>query len=95
MYILQGNRKAKYCLYIPVPLYVRKLRTWAWENAEHHHTKKFSLPKSGILVVRRGQPFKITLTFNRPYNSLNDELKFYFETGRSMIYKKNLNNQFW
>ncbi|XP_045192077.2 hemocyte protein-glutamine gamma-glutamyltransferase-like [Mercenaria mercenaria] len=64
-----------------VPLYIRKLHTWAWENAHHHHTKKFTLPKSGTLVVRRGQPFKITLTFNRPYNSLNDELKFYFETG--------------
>ncbi|XP_052245794.1 hemocyte protein-glutamine gamma-glutamyltransferase-like [Dreissena polymorpha] len=59
--------------------------TWAWENAEHHHTKRFPLPKAGTLVVRRGQPFKITLTFNRPYNSLTDELKFYFETGENPL----------
>ncbi|XP_052818766.1 hemocyte protein-glutamine gamma-glutamyltransferase-like isoform X2 [Mya arenaria] len=63
------------------PLYIRKLQTWAWENAEHHRTKRFPLTKSGTLVVRRGQPLKMTLTFNRPYNSLTDELKFYFETG--------------
>lgn len=53
-------------------------------NGRDHHTDKFEMMhRDGIhglestLVVRRGQTFKLILSFNRPFNS-NDLISFIF-----------------
>ncbi|XP_067649518.1 annulin-like [Haliotis asinina] len=56
------------------------------ENTVAHHTSEYDItdpeetdePK---LVVRRGQPFDISITFNRPYDKKKDDLKFVFQAG--------------
>ncbi|XP_053402043.1 annulin-like [Mercenaria mercenaria] len=60
------------------------------ENTELHHTDKYYCTKDEDevgnalepeLVVRRGQTFKIAVTFDRPYNVEKDDLIFEFKTG--------------
>ncbi|XP_033754206.1 uncharacterized protein LOC117337356 [Pecten maximus] len=52
-----------------------------------HHTSKFNSfteeepDKDQFMVVRRGQPFQITLTCDQGYNQQQHELKLIFETG--------------
>ncbi|XP_037037694.1 annulin isoform X2 [Bradysia coprophila] len=53
------------------------------ENGPDHHTKNFYSMKSNPgdetkLIVRRGQPFKIRLTTNRPFSRARDTLNFVF-----------------
>lgn len=66
------------------PLYVRSLDFCLERNGRDHHTDKFEMMhRDGIhglestLVVRRGQTFKLILSFNRPFNS-NDLISFIF-----------------
>ncbi|KAL8593103.1 hypothetical protein ACOMHN_018029 [Nucella lapillus] len=50
-------------------------------NTEQHHTDEYSVAEQGAaLVVRRGDPFTISLTFNRPYNKTTDDLRLRFES---------------
>ncbi|GFR82714.1 glutamine gamma-glutamyltransferase K, partial [Elysia marginata] len=54
------------------------------ENAETHHTDLFECTdrdNDPQLVVRRGQEFKLTLTFQRPWSSKDDDMHLVFEIG--------------
>ncbi|KAJ8303411.1 hypothetical protein KUTeg_019807 [Tegillarca granosa] len=49
-------------------------------NSKPHHTDKFYEDEEFKgCVLRRGQPFDIDITFNKPYNQKEDELKLIFE----------------
>uniref|UniRef100_UPI00398F3796 coagulation factor XIII A chain-like isoform X2 n=1 Tax=Pristiophorus japonicus TaxID=55135 RepID=UPI00398F3796 len=48
-------------------------------NKKQHHTELY---ESSNLIVRRGQPFQITITFNRAYDSGKDRLWIDFLIGR-------------
>ncbi|MGH0124196.1 UNVERIFIED_CONTAM: hypothetical protein FKN15_054119 [Acipenser sinensis] len=49
-------------------------------NKKEHHTDLYDNVK---LIVRRGQPFQIKLTFNRPYNPDKDQFCIEFLVGGS------------
>ncbi|KAK7115372.1 hypothetical protein V1264_001249 [Littorina saxatilis] len=53
------------------------------ENVKQHHTDEFDITELSRpkLVVRRGQPFNIRITFNRAYNTQKDDLRLVFEIG--------------
>lgn len=61
-------------------------------NTKAHHTDEFEITRekqSGILqgnprqlVVRRGQPFDIKVTFSRRYDEKKDDLRLTFEFGK-------------
>ena len=55
------------------------------ENSKLHHTDKFAITKrkekEPHAVLRRGQDFKVTVTFNRPYNKDKDDLVFIIYAG--------------
>ncbi|GFO34754.1 glutamine gamma-glutamyltransferase k [Plakobranchus ocellatus] len=56
------------------------------ENAEAHHTDLFDCTDRDLdpqLVVRRGQEFKLTLTFQRPWSSKDDDMYLIFELGEN------------
>ena len=48
------------------------------ENREAHRTDEYEIQQ---LIVRRGQAFDITVTFNRGYNPDNDVIVVQFVTG--------------
>ncbi len=48
------------------------------ENRVAHHTDEYDHKQ---LILRRGQPFDLTITFNRPYNADGDIVKLQFVTG--------------
>ncbi|XP_068710893.1 protein-glutamine gamma-glutamyltransferase K-like [Montipora foliosa] len=50
------------------------------ENRRNHHTDKY---EHSNLIIRRGQSFDMTLTFNRAYNSKTDDLVLQFAIGCS------------
>lgn len=50
-------------------------------NGENHHTSKYDLmtrPADRCLVVRRGQPFKLDILLNRPFDANKDAISFIF-----------------
>ncbi|KAM7327480.1 protein-glutamine gamma-glutamyltransferase Z [Alexandromys fortis] len=47
-------------------------------NNKDHHTQEMGSTK---LILRRGQDFSLTLTFNRPFQPQKDHLTFVVETG--------------
>ncbi|XP_046369672.2 annulin-like isoform X1 [Haliotis rufescens] len=56
------------------------------ENTGAHHTSEYDITdpeetEEPKLVVRRGQPFDISITFNKPYDKAKDELKLVFQAG--------------
>lgn len=60
-------------------------------NTQLHRTNKYACTKERTvgdvkeeaeLVVRRGQEFKVSLTFDRPYDKTKDDLKIYFKAGK-------------
>ncbi|KAJ8303349.1 hypothetical protein KUTeg_019745 [Tegillarca granosa] len=61
------------------------------KNTETHHTSDYSITEPSYrrdgplpqLVVRRGQPFDVTLELTRPYDSKKDDLKLIFEFGKT------------
>ena len=63
------------------------------ENSVAHHTDKYELTEqhryergqrvTPQLVVRRGQPFDIKITFDRAYSREKDELKLVFNLGKN------------
>ena len=48
------------------------------DNRTEHHTEDYEHEE---LIVRRGQQFKITITFSRPYNVNQDIIVLQFATG--------------
>ncbi|RUS86844.1 hypothetical protein EGW08_005381 [Elysia chlorotica] len=65
-------------------LLVEDLDLHVRENAEEHHTDLFECTdrdQDPQLVVRRGQEFKLTLTFQRPWNSELDDMHLVFWIG--------------
>lgn len=49
------------------------------ENRRAHHTDKY---EHSNLIVRRGQSFDITLTFNRAYEASRDTIILQFVVGK-------------
>ncbi|CAG2211786.1 TGM1 [Mytilus edulis] len=55
-------------------------------NTADHHTDKYMCTKrkkDPDFVIRRGQSFKMTITFDRSYNNEQNEILFTFKTGKS------------
>ncbi|KAJ8302695.1 hypothetical protein KUTeg_019091 [Tegillarca granosa] len=56
-------------------------------NTKDHHTNRYYVTDKNRnkgkleLVVRRGQEFKMTILFDRPYDKNNDDIKLVFEIG--------------
>lgn len=59
---------------------VREVNLRVAENAEQHRTENYELTKQAdpVLVVRRGDPFKVILELSRHYNPDRDALSFVF-----------------
>ena len=63
-----------------------------FQNALDHHTESYESTQDfrleagkklvPQLVVRRGQPFDVTIQFDRNYNKEKDDLKLIFDTGK-------------
>lgn len=55
-------------------------------NGSAHYTDKFaisSLNRSNpLLVVRRGQPFSVSIEFSEPYDQKKHDLRLVFEAGK-------------
>ncbi|KAK3603921.1 hypothetical protein CHS0354_042932 [Potamilus streckersoni] len=64
-------------------LVLKKIQTWVNDNTRAHHTKRFMLTKEGTLVLRRGQLFRLTLEFDRAFDSQKDIIRFIFQTGEN------------
>ncbi len=58
------------------------------ENRSEHHTSEYEHEE---LLVRRGQKFKVSLSFNRPYNESQDSLVLQFVTGK-LVASRTLQN---
>ena len=59
------------------------------ENTKAHHADLYECTDTDTnpqLVVRRGQEFKLTLTFQRPWSSKDDDMKLIFHTGLSITF---------
>ncbi|KAK6174754.1 hypothetical protein SNE40_017972 [Patella caerulea] len=74
-------------------LSVQKINFHIGENCRLHHTSEFDITQSDDtpnpqLVVRRGQSFDITVTFNRPYDKSKDDLRLVFQAGKAPIESK-------
>ncbi|KAJ8303414.1 hypothetical protein KUTeg_019810 [Tegillarca granosa] len=48
-------------------------------NGQPHHTSEYEEGGLNELVVRRGQPFDIDVTFSRPYDKQKDDIKLIFQ----------------
>ena len=62
------------------------------ENAVAHHTDKFDQVEHGDLIVRRGQPFRMVLTFNKPFSPDLHTIKFSFMIGMYRDYVFQINH---
>ena len=60
------------------------------ENAARHHTSDYDLTRGHFMdgkmhdakpVFRRGEPFDITLNFDRTFDKNRDDIKLVFEVG--------------
>lgn len=70
------------------------------ENCEKHRTSQYSCTKArknqdGVslppeLVVRRGQPFRITVKFNQPFLKEKHGMHMIFITGKNKIKSQNI-----
>ncbi|XP_072046501.1 protein-glutamine gamma-glutamyltransferase K-like [Amphiura filiformis] len=54
-------------------------------NRIEHHTAEYD---SKEFIVRRGQPFRLAVTFGRPYNADTDDIILDFSTGNVPSYSK-------
>lgn len=64
-------------------LVVKNIDCHVTENAQAHHTNLFQHVEKGLLIVRRGQKFEITVALNRPFDILKDQLCLTFQTGKA------------
>lgn len=68
------------------------------EETQNHVWHKTEGLNSTSLVVRRGQPFRLTLSFNGPYMSRKDDLMLRIELGMNphfWLYKGLFKNLFY
>jgi transglutaminase 1 len=66
------------------PVEIREIDLKPLENAISHHTNAFACVSNNptpSLVLRRGQPFEIDVTFSRPYNAQRENLEVVMEIG--------------
>lgn len=63
-------------------LVVKSIDCHMTENAHAHHTEQFQQVEKGFLIVRRGQKFEVTVTFNREFDIRNDQIAITFVTGK-------------
>ena len=76
-----------------MPIKVKKVDLEIDENTEAHHTDQYEITDIDDdapnhvpdLVVRRGQPFNVTLKLSRDFNEETDVLKIVFETCKFAI----------
>ncbi|XP_067651179.1 annulin-like [Haliotis asinina] len=66
------------------------------DNAKAHHTDMYACSKGtegkdAELVLRRGQDFKMTITFDRPYDIKKNDIKLMFNLGDDYKPNKGLN----
>ncbi|XP_031617392.1 annulin isoform X1 [Contarinia nasturtii] len=48
-------------------------------NGREHHTDKYdAMHRRSTLIIRRGQPFRFIINFNRPFDSFRDSISFIF-----------------
>ena len=68
------------------------------ENAERHHTSEYEMTRHHYsdgkmrdpkAVLRRGEPFDITLDFDREFDRAKDDIKLIFEVSK---YYSNIGN---
>lgn len=64
----------------------RNHRTDKYENTEDRVENGKTLPAQ--LVVRRGQPFDLSIKFDRPYDKAKDDLKLIFDVGKKPMESK-------
>lgn len=69
----------------PAALNVRTFDYCLEANGRDHHTEKYdamnrnaNIGLSSNLVARRGQPFRVIISFNRPFDSQRDAISFIF-----------------
>ncbi|XP_016981656.2 annulin-like [Drosophila rhopaloa] len=48
------------------------------ENHKKHHTRYFNAAAKDALIVRRGEPFRLRIHFDRDYSPSNDSISFIF-----------------
>ena len=53
------------------------------ENKIAHHTSDYDMSE---LILRRGQPFDLTVAFNRPYDESTDQVVLQFATGKCCLH---------
>lgn len=60
------------------------------QNTRAHHTDEFDITNYQLsphqeecLVLRRGQPFEISLQFDRPYSKEQDDVRLVFRFGKT------------
>jgi hypothetical protein len=51
------------------------------KNREEHHTDEY---ETESLIVRRGQVFNLTVTFDRPFDAKQDKIILQFVTGKTI-----------
>ncbi|XP_046549069.1 protein-glutamine gamma-glutamyltransferase K-like isoform X2 [Haliotis rubra] len=69
------------------------------ENAKEHHTDMYECAqeaegRTAELVLRRGQEFKMTITFDRPYDIKKNDIRLMFNLGDEYKANKRLNQSF-
>ncbi|XP_071092235.1 annulin-like isoform X1 [Haliotis cracherodii] len=69
------------------------------ENAKEHHTDMYACAKESEgrhaeLVLRRGQEFKMTITFDRPYDIKKNDITLMFNLGDEYKPNNRLNEKF-
>lgn len=69
-------------------LMVKDVNLHVPENCKNHHTDQFYLAENRSLVIRRGQPFMITITFNEEFDESKHDLKFKFLIGEDPLPSK-------
>lgn len=63
-------------------LQVISTRFFTSENSAKHRTDRFELQRTGKAVVfRRGSPFLLEMSFNRPFDRNKDTVKIYVTQG--------------
>ena len=51
------------------------------ENSRDHHTDRFAKTRDQFLIVRRGQPFRVSVTLNARFSESEHDVCLEFTTG--------------
>ncbi|CAI9716228.1 hemocyte protein-glutamine gamma-glutamyltransferase-like isoform X1 [Octopus vulgaris] len=58
------------------------------ETLRLHHTDQYDIGQNGQLIVRRGQPFMLTIEFHEEYNEEKHKIRFIFQIGEHPLPSK-------